>query len=100
MLGIENHRSDFSIKRKTFKLGLFTIFMKISRKYANITFIFLTAVFMSFLMSLIVTFINLGLIDGFVLMWLKAWGFSFVISYPVASIVLPVARKMVYRAVG
>ena len=71
--------------------------MKISQRSANLVFATLTAVFMSFLMSLVITFINLGLIDGFVLKWLKAWGYGFIVGYPVMLIVLPIVRKIINK---
>jgi hypothetical protein len=71
--------------------------MKIPQKYSNILFIFLTSVFMSLLMSLVVTISNLGFASGFFGHWMKAWGFSFLIGFPIISIVVPSVRKMVSK---
>lgn len=72
--------------------------MKVPQKYSGILFTLLTAVFMSFLMSLVVTISNLGFFHaGFFGHWMKAWGFSFLIGYPIISIVIPVVRKIVAK---
>ncbi len=70
---------------------------KLSPKYANILFVFLTAVLMSFLMSLVVTLSNIGPHPDFFGHWMKAWGFSFLIGFPITSIVVPTVRKMVAK---
>ena len=54
---------------------------------------------MSCLMSLIITFVNVGMIDGVILIWLKAWALSFVIAYPVVLTVTPVVNKLVKRVI-
>lgn len=34
-----------------------------------------------------------GLIDGFLMIWLKAWSISWMIAFPLIMVVLPVVRK-------
>ncbi|MDM7482572.1 MAG: DUF2798 domain-containing protein [Halomonas sp.] len=41
-------------------------------KYAQLIFSCLMALFMSCIMSLVITLYNVGLVDGIVLIWLKA----------------------------
>ena len=48
-------------------------------------------------MSLVVTFINLGLVNNFVGMWLKAFAFSFPISFPTGLILTPVIKNLVEK---
>lgn len=69
----------------------------ISSKYLPIVQSFLLSGFMSFIMSGIITFINLGVVDGFVGIWLKAFGFAFVIAFPTIMLVFPVARKLAMK---
>lgn len=70
---------------------------KIPQKYGNLLFVFLTAVFMSLLMSFVVTTSNLGFHPEFLSHWMRAWGFSFLIGYPIISFVVPMVRKMVAK---
>ena len=52
---------------------------------------------MSFLMSFVVTIVNLGLVADFIPKWFKAWGFAFIIGFPIISIVIPLVRKITSR---
>ena len=49
---------------------------------------------MSGLMSFVITFINLGFVDGFVLKWLDAYWQAFVIAFPTIFFVVPYVRKL------
>ena len=79
------------------QLPIRILIMKIPQKYANLLFVFLTALCMSCLMSFVVTVSNVGFEYGFFGHWMKAWGFSFLIGYPIISFVIPAARKMVQK---
>jgi hypothetical protein len=57
------------------------------------------ATFMSSFMSLAISFLNIGLIEGFVFIWLKAWLFSFFVALPTVMIVSPLVKKLVTRIV-
>jgi hypothetical protein len=46
-------------------------------------------------MSLVVTLVNLGFISGFILKWFKAWGFAFIVGFPIVAIVIPIVRKII-----
>jgi len=52
---------------------------------------------MSIFMSLVVTFINLGLVNNFAEMWLKAFAFSFPVSFPTALVLTPIIKNAVER---
>ncbi|MBM3256722.1 MAG: DUF2798 domain-containing protein [Candidatus Liptonbacteria bacterium] len=71
--------------------------MRIPAKYSNFVFVLSTAIFMSCLMSLIVTFVNIGSAPDFFTRWIKAWGVSFIIGWPVTAFAVPLARKVVDR---
>ena len=53
------------------------------------------ALLMSCLMSFVISLFNVGFIDGILLIWLKAWGFAFVIAFPAVVAVSPVVRRLV-----
>jgi len=71
--------------------------MKISRKFTPLLMGIVMGVFMSFLMSLVVTFMNLGFVPDFFFIWMRAWGAAFVISLPIVIVVFPIAKKIVDR---
>ena len=50
-------------------------------------------------MSLVISIFNIGLVEGIVLIWLKAWGFAFVVAFPTIVIVSPIVRKLVNAVV-
>ena len=66
----------------------------IDKKHERVLFSFLMSLFMSGFMSLIITFINLGLIDEFIYLWLGAYWKAFVIAFPTIFFVVPQVRKI------
>lgn len=67
----------------------------IDPKYSQLLFTFLTALFMSGVMSLVITLYNIGLVDGIVMIWLEAWLFAFIVAFPVINLILPIVRRLV-----
>jgi len=67
----------------------------IAKKYEALVFAFVMGAFMSGFMSLVITFINLGLVDNFIEMWLGAYWKAFVIAFPTILMVIPQVRKVV-----
>lgn len=67
----------------------------INKKYEFVLFAFLMALFMSGFMSLIVTFINLGFVDGLLHIWFEAYWKAFLVAFPTIFIVVPQVRKVV-----
>lgn len=53
-----------------------------------------TAVCMSMCMSLAMTIINVGFVERFFLLWLRAWGIAFVVTAPLAFFVPPLVQKL------
>jgi len=66
----------------------------IPKKYAPQAFSFFMALLMSCVMSLMISLINLGLVDGLALLWLRAWALAFVIAFPCILLVTPLVRKL------
>ncbi|WP_321324165.1 DUF2798 domain-containing protein [Thiomicrorhabdus sp.] len=50
---------------------------------------------MSFLMSAIITFFNVGIPHNFFHMWMKAWFMAFIVAFPIVTFVAPSVRKLV-----
>lgn len=42
---------------------------------------------------------NKGLVDGFIGIWLRAWGMSWVVAFPLILIMLPLVRKFLMQFV-
>jgi hypothetical protein len=55
---------------------------------------------MAFMVTLLVTFINLGLRRDFVFLWLKAYLIAWPIAAATAYLFMPVARRLTDRLVG
>lgn len=67
----------------------------INRRYQRFVFAFYMSLIMSGTMSLVISFINLGLIDGFLLSWGRVWSASFLVSYPIVLTITPMVHRLV-----
>jgi tetrahydromethanopterin S-methyltransferase subunit D len=73
--------------------------MKLPARFQHLMFAIFMGTLMSFLMSAVITFFNLGAVEGFFGLWMKAWGAAIVVAIPVAFFVGPIARKLVSKFV-
>jgi preprotein translocase subunit SecD len=73
--------------------------MKINRKYENLLFSIFMALCMSFFMSLILSLINIGAVEGFILIWSKSWIISFIIALPVTILIPKFIRYCMQNAI-
>ena len=67
----------------------------VDKKYQRVLFSFFTALLMSGIMSLSISVLNLGLIEDLVSIWLRSWGFSFAVAFPLVFIVSPMVTLLV-----
>ncbi|PID48362.1 MAG: hypothetical protein CR967_00255 [Proteobacteria bacterium] len=67
----------------------------IAKKYEFLVFSFFMSLFMSILMSGVITFINIGLVEDFAFIWLEAFCKAFVVAFPAVLVVVPQVRKIV-----
>lgn len=67
----------------------------INSKYQHIVFAFFMALFMSCIMSLVISVFNVGIVENILTIWLKAWSFAFIVAMPLVLLVSPIARKLV-----
>lgn len=63
-------------------------------KYRKLAFAFFMAFFMSGVMSLIITLVNIGWVSDAFLIWLRAWSFSFIVAFPTMAVVVPLANRL------
>jgi hypothetical protein len=57
------------------------------------------ALFMSGIMSLVISVFNIGVIDSILWIWLKAWSFAFIVAFPTILLVSPIIKKLVVAVV-
>ena len=51
-------------------------------------------------MSFVITFINVGLVDNFIILWLQAFWRAFIVAFPAVMTVVPLVRKLVKKLVA
>ena len=71
--------------------------MSIDKKWSPYLFAAIMAFAMGFFMSLILTWVNTGIDEGFLNRWIKAFGVGICIAFPVSILVAPVANKTVNK---
>jgi hypothetical protein len=67
----------------------------IDKKHQYFVQAFFMALIMSCFMSLVISLFNAGLVNDFLYIWLKSWGFAFIVGFPTFILVSPVVRKLV-----
>ena len=65
------------------------------QKFQPVLTAFFMALFMSFLMSAVISFFNIGLPENFIAIWMKAWFMAFIVAFPIVMFVAPTVRKVV-----
>jgi len=70
------------------------------QKKFHLVFSFVMGAMMIFLMTLVITLVNVGLTDNFFKLWMKAFGIAYVVGVPVIFFLAPVARKLTGRILG
>mgnify|MGYP001206334011 FL=1 len=66
-----------------------------TKKYSNLLFILVMGFGMSLLMTLIITYVNTGLDNGYISRFLKAWAVGLPIAITAALLVGPISKKFV-----
>lgn len=67
---------------------------RLPARYYGIVLPLILSFLMTCVVSLISTLKSVGLIDGFVALWLGAWGLSWLVAFPLLLVVLPAARAV------
>jgi hypothetical protein len=68
--------------------------MKITEKQANVLSMLIMVAVMTCIVTLVMALINGNLQ---LLKWLKGWGLSFLVAFPVVLIIMPVTKKLVFK---
>jgi predicted membrane channel-forming protein YqfA (hemolysin III family) len=70
------------------------------QKRFHLVFSLIMGAMMIFLMTLVITFVNVGLTGNFFRLWMKAFAIAYVVGVPVIFFLAPVARKLTGRVLG
>ena len=65
------------------------------KKYSNLLFILVMGFGMSLLMTLIITYVNTGIDNEYLIRFLKAWAVGLPIAITTALLVGPITKKFV-----
>lgn len=71
----------------------------IHARYQHLVFGFILSGLMSFIVSGIATFRTVGMIDGFLTLWIFNWLPSWAVAYPTVLVVSPFTRRIVSKLV-
>ncbi len=67
---------------------------KLPAKYMSIVMPLFLSIMMSAIVSFIATLKAIGFDNGLFMQWLQAWGISWLVAFPVLLVVLPLVRKL------
>ena len=73
---------------------------KIPAKYGDILFKLILTAIMSLIMSITITFLNIGFSEHFFEKWIVAFAGGFIVSFPAVLIAVPIAKKLVGKTVA
>jgi len=71
-----------------------------SQKKFHLVFSLVMGAMMIFLMTLVITFVNVGLSAAFVQRWMRAFAMAYLVGVPVIFFLAPVAGKLTGRILG
>ena len=69
-------------------------------KRRPLIFSFFMALFMSGIMSFVLTVFNVGMVANMLTLWLQAWGLAFVVALPTSAVLAPFVDKLVSIILG
>jgi predicted membrane channel-forming protein YqfA (hemolysin III family) len=70
------------------------------QKKFHLVFSMVMGAMMIFIMTFVITLVNVGLGEHFVQNWMKAFGIAYVVGVPVIFFLAPVARKLTGKLLG
>jgi len=69
--------------------------MKIPAKHTQIVFAFFMSLLMAFIMSGVLTLVNLGPVPDYFAKWMHGFAIAWACAFPTVLLVAPVARRLV-----
>jgi hypothetical protein len=70
------------------------------QKKFHLVFSFIMAAMMVFLVTFVITLVNLGWVDHFMTAWMKSFVIAYLMAVPVIFFVAPVARRITGQVLG
>jgi hypothetical protein len=70
------------------------------QKKFHLVFSLVMGAMMIFIMTFVITLVNVGWSAQFLMTWLKAFGIAYVVGVPVIFFLAPVARKLTGKLLG
>jgi predicted membrane channel-forming protein YqfA (hemolysin III family) len=70
------------------------------QKKFHLVFSLVMGAMMIFLMTFVITWVNVGLSGSFVFTWMKAFAIAYVVGVPVIFFLAPVARRLTAGLLG
>ncbi|MBF6057391.1 DUF2798 domain-containing protein [Thiomicrorhabdus sp.] len=68
-------------------------------RHQHIVFAFFMALLMSFLMSGVISAMNVGIPENFLIIWFHAWWTAFIIAFPSVLFVSPIVRRITNKLI-
>lgn len=65
-------------------------------RYSAVVLPFFLSIIMTCVISLVSTLRSVGLVTGFLPLWLGSWALSWLIAFPTLLVMLPMVRKLTY----
>jgi hypothetical protein len=70
------------------------------QKKFHLVFSLVMGAMMIFIMTFVITLVNVGWSTQFLMTWMKAFGIAYVVGVPVIFFLAPVARKLTGKLLG
>ena len=64
---------------------------------ARLLFGLIMSSMMAFTMSFIMTFIHVGWVDNFLLIWLRGFAIGLIVAFPTSLVAVPLAKKIISK---
>lgn len=68
--------------------------MKVPARFTAVVFAFFMSMLMAFVMSAVLTLVNLGPVSDFFAKWMRAFVIAWCFAFPAVLLVAPVARRL------
>ena len=66
----------------------------------RLLFPFFMALTMAFIMSGVLIFINFGLVENFIFIWMRSFIIAFTVAFPTAFFITPIVQKIVKKVMS
>ena len=86
--------------RQDLDRGRLVRWRKLHPRHLPLVFAFIMSATFAFIMSGVLTAFNLGLVPGFLGLWMRNYAVAWVVAFPTALVVVPIVRRLVAMVVA